>query len=564
MEASDLAPNQQPTQIGRHEIVCPLGTGGMARVYLALQRGAFDATKLVVIKQLRPEFAADREFLSMFVDEARLSLRFNHANVVHMYEVLAEAPDYCLVMEYLEGQTLSQFVRRVGRERFPLDEQIWIMTQVLAGLSYAHSLQDFDGTPLGIVHRDVSPSNVFVTTQGDVKLLDFGIAKAAGAVSFTRQGIVKGKIGYAAPEQCLAQPSDARSDIYAAGVMLWEAIAMRRRTPADTQLAALRARVDDKEPPIESVVPDVHPELAEACRRSLAFDPAQRYQTAGEFQRALEAYLAGRPINEPSRALGGLLQRHFTRELSLVRHEIESRVSASGRLPTSVPSAMLSTSGAPSAVSIASGVRAADQSVSNLALVKPKHTRLYVGLGVFAAAAVAAFALSGGGDSETTNAAPSTASSIAPARAPAPEAVPSVRIDVSVSPPEARLEVDGQAVANPYRVELRKEPIERELRVTAEGYETEVHRVRFDRDLVLQLALTRDGRSKKDRRFAGTVPGARVVEPRGPALPSLPSVSAKPAAPASTKEELSPGADLKQRPSQRPSRTIDEQDPYAK
>ncbi len=94
MEASDLAPNQQPTQIGRHEIVCPLGTGGMARVYLALQRGAFDATKLVVIKQLRPEFAADREFLSMFVDEARLSLRFNHANVVHMYEVLAEAPDY--------------------------------------------------------------------------------------------------------------------------------------------------------------------------------------------------------------------------------------------------------------------------------------------------------------------------------------------------------------------------------------------------------------------------------------------------------------------------------------
>ncbi|MDQ2645194.1 MAG: serine/threonine protein kinase, partial [Myxococcota bacterium] len=388
MEASDLAPNQQPTQIGRHEIVCPLGTGGMARVYLALQRGAFDATKLVVIKQLRPEFAADREFLSMFVDEARLSLRFNHSNVVHMYEVLAEAPDYCLVMEYLEGQTLAQFVRRVGRERFPLDEQIWIMTQVLAGLSYAHTLQDFDGTPLGIVHRDVSPSNVFVTTQGDVKLLDFGIAKAAGAVSFTRQGIVKGKIGYAAPEQCLAQPSDARSDIYAVGVMLWEAIAMRRRTPADTQLAALRARVDDKEPPIEAVVPDVHPELAEVCRRALAFDPAQRYQTAAEFQKALEAYLATRSLVEPSRTLGGLLQRHFTRELALVRHEIESRTSASGRMPASVRTGMVPTSGAPSAVSIASDIRGAEQSVSNLAFVKPKRTGLYAGIGVFVAAAV--------------------------------------------------------------------------------------------------------------------------------------------------------------------------------
>ena len=563
MEASDLAPNQQPTQIGRHEIVCPLGTGGMARVYLALQRGAFDATKLVVIKQLRPEFAADREFLSMFVDEARLSLRFNHANVVHMYEVLAEAPDYCLVMEYLEGHTLAQFVRRVGRERFPLDEQIWIMTQVLAGLSYAHTLQDFDGTPLGIVHRDVSPSNVFVTTQGDVKLLDFGIAKAAGAVSFTRQGIVKGKIGYAAPEQCLAQPSDARSDIYAVGVMLWEAIAMRRRTPADTQLAALRARVDDKEPPIESVVPDVHPELAEACRRALAFDPAQRYQTAADFQKALEAYLAGRALSEPSRTLGGLLQRHFTRELALVRHEIESRTSASGRMPASARTGMLASSGAPSAVSIASGVRSADQSVSNLGFVKPKRAGLYAGLGVFATAAVAAFALSGRSGTEPTSAAAPLASAAALAPAPAPEALASVRLDVSVSPADAVLQLDGRPVPNPYHAELRKEALDHELRVTAEGYETEVHRLRFDRDLVLQLALTRESRSKKDRRVAGAAPGAKVVDPRAP-LPSAASVSAKPAAPAATKEELAPGADLKPGASPRPSRTIDEQDPYAK
>lgn len=562
MEASDLAPNQQPTQIGRHEIVCPLGTGGMARVYLALQRGAFDATKLVVIKQLRPEFAADREFLSMFVDEARLSLRFNHSNVVHMYEVLAEAPDYCLVMEYLEGQTLAQFVRRVGRERFPLDEQIWIMTQVLAGLSYAHTLQDFDGTPLGIVHRDVSPSNVFVTTQGDVKLLDFGIAKAAGAVSFTRQGIVKGKIGYAAPEQCLAQPSDARSDIYAVGVMLWEAIAMRRRTPADTQLAALRARVDDKEPPIEAVVPDVHPELAEVCRRALAFDPAQRYQTAAEFQKALEAYLATRSLVEPSRTLGGLLQRHFTRELALVRHEIESRTSASGRMPASVRTGMVPTSGAPSAVSIASDIRGAEQSVSNLAFVKPKRTGLYAGIGVFVAAAVVAFAISGRSGPEATSAAAPPASVARGALSPAPEAIPSVRLDVSVSPPDAQLELDGRAVPNPYRVELRKESLDHELRVKAEGYETEVHRLRFDRDLVLQLALTRESRSKKERRLVGAAPGAKVVEPRA-ALPGAASVAVKPPMPAASKEEPAPGSDLKQGASPRPSRTIDEQDPYA-
>ncbi len=189
---------------------------------------------------------------------------------------------------------------------------------------------------------------------------------------------------------------------------------------------------------------------------------------------------------------------------------------------------------------------------------------MYVGLGVFVAAAVVAFAISGRRDSETTNAAAAAASAIAPARPPAPESASSVRIDVSVSPADARLELDGRAVSNPYRVELRKEPIERELRVTAEGYETEVHRLRFDRDLVLQLALTRDSRSKKDRRLMGAAPGARVVEPRAAGLSSPPSVSAKPAAPSSTKEELSPGADLKQGPSQRPSRAIDEQDPYAK
>src|SRR5687768_5925251 len=132
-----------PAFIGRNEIACVLGEGGMARVFLAVQRGAFDVSKLVVVKQLRPEFASDQEFLAMFVDEARISLRFNHPNVVHTYEVSAEVGEYCLIMEYLEGRTLAQLLRRIGRERMPLDAHVWILSQVLAGLHYAHGLVDF-------------------------------------------------------------------------------------------------------------------------------------------------------------------------------------------------------------------------------------------------------------------------------------------------------------------------------------------------------------------------------------------------------------------------------------
>ena len=243
----------------------------MARVFLALRRDAFGSEKLVVIKQVRPEFAADTEFLAMFMDESRIALQLNHPNVVHTYEVVGEDPDYFLSMEFLEGRTMAQVLRKYGRRSFPVDLHIWILTQVLAGLQYAHELRGLDGTPLGIVHRDVNPSNVLITSTGEVKLLDFGIAKAAGAMTFTQQGVVKGKLGYAAPEQCLGRASDARTDLFAVGMMLWEAIAGQRRSPAESNAAVLQARVTNKEPAIDEVVPDVSPRLAEICQRALAY-----------------------------------------------------------------------------------------------------------------------------------------------------------------------------------------------------------------------------------------------------------------------------------------------------
>src|SRR5579859_466457 len=153
-------------RVGRYELVTMLGEGGMARVFLAINRGPIGFNKLVVVKQVRPELAWDREFLAMFFDEARIAARLNHPNVVQTYEVIEDTGQYLLAMEHLEGQTLSDVLRRIGRANMPLDEHLFVLTQVLTGLQYAHELCDYDGSPLGVVHRDVSPSNVFITYNG--------------------------------------------------------------------------------------------------------------------------------------------------------------------------------------------------------------------------------------------------------------------------------------------------------------------------------------------------------------------------------------------------------------
>jgi serine/threonine protein kinase len=580
MEPSSLAPpsvRQLPAQIGRHEVVCGLGEGGMARVFLALQRGAFDATKLVVIKQVRPEFAADQEFLAMFVDEARIALRFNHPNVVHTYEVIAEPPDFCLIMEYLEGQTLLQALRRIGRDQLPLDEHVWILSQVLSGLHYAHELKDFDGTPLGIVHRDVSPSNIFITSVGDVKLLDFGIAKAAGAISFTQQGIMKGKLGYAAPEQCMAQPSDARSDVYAVGVMLWEAIAQRRRMAGDSHLAALQARVEDTEPSIETVIPNVAPDLAAACRKSLARDPERRFANALEFQKSLENYLARKGRRSAAESVGWLLRNHFEKDLTQLRQAIEMHVSGSPRTSTSLRPALDSATPSASGSALRSTPTNQGSTKSVLSLhgfvLEPRHRRLLLGIGGgVACAALGAGLLSlSRGEPKVVEAAaqthsalpvqipPQASAEVAPLAAPAARG-PRIRLLVSASPARARLRLDGTRIDNPFLSELPSDEKEHELVISADGYEPEVRKLRFEHDLELKLVLAPQAPSSRTRAPAAS---ASPLDGRGGAQPPSPAAGSK----AGSSSQASgaapqPGMDLKKPAAVRVTRGIDEKDPY--
>jgi eukaryotic-like serine/threonine-protein kinase len=206
---------------GRYQLITKLGHGGMARVLLMVARGRSGVSKLLVVKELLAEIKEDPEFLAMFLDEARLAARLNHPNVVQTYEVSEDGPTPVIVMEYLEGQSLAAVLNRIGRAQMPLQLHLHILLQALTGLHYAHELRDFDGTPLGVVHRDVSPQNIFVTYEGQVKLVDFGIAKASSSSGRTRTGVFKGKVAYASPEQTASSTVDRRSDVFAVGVMRW-------------------------------------------------------------------------------------------------------------------------------------------------------------------------------------------------------------------------------------------------------------------------------------------------------------------------------------------------------
>lgn len=358
-KTGDQAPLKR---IGQYEPILQIGAGAAARVYLALHRGLpKQKAELAVVKILRSEVVDDENVRTLFMDEARIAMRLQHPNIVRTREVIAEPPDYLLAMDFQNGQSLLDVLQRLGREAVPLDEHIFILSKVLAGLSYAHQLKDENGRPFGIVHRDVSPANVLVAYTGEVKLLDFGIAKATGALTQTRDGVVKGKLGYAAPEQCLGQPADPRSDLYAVGVMLWEAIAGRRRASGETWQSVLQARLDDAEPDLDEVCPDAPEALVAIVRKALAPEPRDRYAAARDFENDLKKYLNRRGAAIGPARVAAMLKPHFDRDRAELQRAVEAFVNAQkgdkGEAARRIP---LPTRGAsPTPVAVASPVAAA-------------------------------------------------------------------------------------------------------------------------------------------------------------------------------------------------------------
>jgi serine/threonine protein kinase len=304
-----------------------LGEGGMGKVFLARAKGAGDFTKLVVLKAMRVGDLGNEPVAQMFANEARLSARFNHPNLVQVQEVNLSAVPPFLVMEYLDGKPLSALR---SRPEVTLAMHLAILSEVLSGLHYAHELRDFDGSPLGIVHRDVSPHNVFITCDGAVKVLDFGIAKVNGVEGRTVAGEIKGKLGYMAPEQLLDGEVDRRADVFSIGSMLWEA-AIGKRMWEGVPDPNLMHRLATFAIPRPSDHGRIDPELEAIILKATAGRASDRYSSAREFQQALDEYRARRSDQTSLRRVGALLAETFRSE----RLEREALISSA--LKNSLP-----------------------------------------------------------------------------------------------------------------------------------------------------------------------------------------------------------------------------------
>jgi serine/threonine protein kinase len=276
---------------GKYELLRKIASGGMGQVFLARERGAVE--RLVVLKLILPHLAEDEEFLTMFLEEARLVARLQHPNLVTILDLLEVEGRHCLAMEYVQGddvRRLDKQARLKGR-LLPPGLVLRIISEAASGLDYAHKARDAQGQPLRLVHRDVSPQNILVGFDGAVKIIDFGVAKAAGSGHQTATGVLKGKYPYMSPEQAGGQHIDGRSDQFALGVVMWEMLTGRRLFKGETDMMTLRLVKDCQVPPPSQLNPKLPPGIDEVVLRALAPTPDKRYPDCGALRLALEDYI---------------------------------------------------------------------------------------------------------------------------------------------------------------------------------------------------------------------------------------------------------------------------------
>ncbi len=299
----------------RYQVLERIDAGGMAEVFKGKVSTVQGIEKLVAIKRVLPGLTENDKFVGMFLDEARVAMQLSHANIVHVYDI-GKTPDaettagaFFIVMEYVEGVNLKAVIERNLRtaRRMPLALSLYIMTEVCKALSYAHTLRDLQGQPLGIVHRDVSPPNILMSRAGEVKLADFGLAKAHSQVEATDPGIVKGKFSYLSPEAAFGETVDLRSDVFSAGIILWELIAGRRLFYGDTDMDTLHLVRKCQVPPLAGLHAEVGPELSDIILRALTQKPTERYQSARELGDALIRYLFANGLAVSSQDVSALV-----------------------------------------------------------------------------------------------------------------------------------------------------------------------------------------------------------------------------------------------------------------
>ncbi len=277
----------------RYRVVQRIAAGGMAEVFRAESAGLEGFKKKVAIKRVLPHLSEKKQFIGMFLDEARTSALLSHSNCVQVFDIGVGDNTYFIVMEFVDGADLKAIIEYVRKHHrtFPPEVAVHICVKICEGLAYAHEVKDDDGQVIGIVHRDMSPPNVLVTRYGEVKIVDFGLAKANSQLEKSEPGIIKGKFSYLSPEAALGQPVDARTDIFAVGIILWEMLAGRRLFLGETDLETVRQVQAARIPSVRELNPQVTPELEQVILKSLTRDPNTRYLTARDFGRDLNDML---------------------------------------------------------------------------------------------------------------------------------------------------------------------------------------------------------------------------------------------------------------------------------
>ncbi len=495
-----------PARIGRYEVLGLLGTGGMAEVFLGRIVGPSGFKRPVVIKRTLPHLARERSFVDMFLDEARIVAGIRHPNVVQVHELCQDGDDLFLVMEYLEGESLAGLMRRLSTKKrlLSFDLCAHVIAEVCTGLHAAHELTDESGKKLDLVHRDVSPANVFVTYEGNVKILDFGIATASDRLaSKTQAGQVKGKYPYMSPEQCRGLPLDRRSDLFSLGIVLFELSTCRRLFHRANEMQTVDAICGMDVPPPSEYVPGYPPALDQICLRALTRDPNARYQSAPEMRKDLVAVAREQnPSGDIEDTLRRVMHKLFADRIEEKRLMLGKI--ASGRSVTRVPKAELdevdeiSSDRSKAPLRFASTRASSDEiAVSRLSHRRTPNALLILG------AFVAASAVIGGTAALTTNsgrtpepsgiavqAEPAVPEAESP-RAPQPEPPRSIGLSIITEPPGAKVYVreDYRGDA-PIDVTLERSDAPIHVRVEHGGYRKLEETIVPDRDQRLHLSMT--------------------------------------------------------------------------
>ncbi len=585
--------------LGKYTLIGEIARGGMGIVYLAQAQGPGGFKKSVIIKELKSELSDDENFREMFLEEANLAARLNHRNIVQTNEVGQDNGRYFMAMDYLEGCSLHVARKRLqGDDKLGVSLQLRVVSEVLAGLHYAHELTDYDGSPMGVVHRDVGPQNVFLTYDGQVKLIDFGVAKVLNRQLETQAGVLKGRVAYMAPEQVGGGAVDRRVDVFAAGVLLREILTNQRLWAGLGEIDTLKKLIG-RDIPLFPADADVPEELREICVKAMAPDPNDRFKTAHAMRVQLEQYVLRADPTGSLADLGTHLAKGFETERKRMKDLLDGHLGSDGSVPNigllapgSSPD--LSAASAPgSGARSGSGARPAASSnrsartpasgtlvsgdvadidvefdASPATDTAAKRKRAMMIAGAVAAIALAAVVVVRRGDAGAATQADRAAASsgVAPS---SPLAIPSaqgaasanaddtVEVTVRVTPANAQIFLDEAPVeGNPFRARFpRNASATHAVRAVANGFVAKTELVKFEANASLSMSL--------ERQPVGFVPGPPVARADVRASASAQPTTSTPAQTAALVPSSKPtSTEINARGGKPPKRDIDPKNPY--